>query len=123
DSFVKGGGRILVFVDPMSEMAAGPGGAPSSDLGPLLARWGISYAPDRVVLDKELAQRVATGDDPRTPSLAYPLWLHLSEQNFDSHDPITANLTNLNLASAGALFPAKGAKTKFEPLITSSSHA
>ena len=124
DAFVRGGGRTLVFVDPMSEMSGGPGGgAPSSDLGPLLQRWGITYAPDRVVLDKQLAQRVASNDDPRTPSLAYPLWLHLTAQNFDPHDPITANLQNLNFASSGALFPVKGSKTKFESLIASSSEA
>lgn len=127
-NFVSRGGLALVFVDPMSEMAQTPdnpirGSPPSSDLGPLLQSWGIAYAPDRVVLDRQLAQRVATGDDPRVPSLAYPLWLHLTAENFDRRDPITANLQNVNLASAGALFPARGAVNRFEPLMTSSNQA
>jgi ABC-type uncharacterized transport system involved in gliding motility auxiliary subunit len=123
DGFVKRGGRALVFVDPMSEIAQQSNSPPFSDLEPLLQQWGIAYAPDRVVLDRQLAQRVAAGNDPRTPSLAYPLWLHLTAANFDHTDPITANLQSLNVASAGALFPAKGATRKFEPLLQSSDQA
>lgn len=119
DAFVKRGGRALVFLDPMSEMSQN---APS-DLAPLLKGWGVVYAPDRVVLDKLLAQRVATGNDPRMPSQAYPLWLHLSADNFDRSDPVTANLQTLNFASVGALSALPGAATHFEPLITSSTQA
>ena len=54
---------------------------------------------------------------------AYPLWLHLTPENFDSHDPLTANLQALNLASVGALTPLKGATTKFTSLIQSSDQA
>jgi ABC-type uncharacterized transport system involved in gliding motility auxiliary subunit len=123
DVFVKRGGRALVFVDPLSEMAEAAGGTPTSDLGALLQGWGIAYAPDRVVLDRQLAQRVATGNDPRAASMAYPLWLHLTAENFDPRDPITANLQNLNLASAGALTPAHGFEGKFKALLTSSDQA
>ncbi len=63
------------------------------------------------------------GNDPRTPSLAYPLWLHLTSDNFDHTDPITANLQTLNFASVGALSALPGAATHFEPLITSSDQA
>jgi ABC-type uncharacterized transport system involved in gliding motility auxiliary subunit len=122
DGFVKRGGRALVFVDPLSEIAQQSNSPQSSDLS-LLQQWGIAYAPDRVVLDRQLAQRVAAGNDPRTPSLAYPLWLHLTAANVDHRDPITANLQSLNFASAGALFPAKGAAYKIEPLIQSSDQA
>lgn len=120
DAFVKHGGRTLLFVDPMPEIAQA---SVPADLGALLHSWGIAYAPDRVVLDRQLAQRVATSNDPRTPSLAYPLWLHLGSENFNHRDPITANLQTLNLASAGALFPAAGAAGKFESLVSSSDQA
>ena len=51
------------------------------------------------------------------------MWLHLGTDNFDSKDPVTANLQTLNLASVGALHPLKGATTTFAPLVTSSNQA
>src|SRR3954468_17300026 len=122
-NFVAKGGRALVLVDPMSEIAQTSGAPANSDLGGLLAAWGFGFAGDQLVLDRDLAQRVATGTDPRMPSMAYPLWLHLTTENFDRRDPITANLQALNLASVGALSPTKSAGGKFEVLITSSDAA
>jgi ABC-type uncharacterized transport system involved in gliding motility auxiliary subunit len=119
DRFVRGGGRALVFADPMPEMLQGPA---DTGLGPLLAGWGVNFDAAKVVLDRSLAQRVATSADPRTQSLAYPLWLHLTPDNFDARDPITANLQNLNLASVGALTAAKGA-APLTALLTSSDQA
>ncbi|HVV65644.1 MAG TPA: Gldg family protein [Rhizomicrobium sp.] len=129
DQFVLGGGRALVFVDPNSEMArAGANpyqpstNAPSSDLPKLFKAWGVGYDPQKVVADRELAQRVQVAD-PRNPVALYPVWLRLTSDNFDSKDPITANLQSLNLAGAGALRPLKGAATRFSPLVTSSPQA
>jgi ABC-type uncharacterized transport system involved in gliding motility auxiliary subunit len=130
DQFVLRGGRVLVFVDPNSEMASPPGGAdpqsgqsPVSDLPKLFKAWGIAFDPDKVVVDRSLAQRVQLSADPRNPVTAYPLWLHLTPDNFDKHDPLTANLQVLNLASVGFLTPLKGATTKFTPLVQSSDLA
>ncbi len=129
DQFVLGGGRALIFVDPNSEVAkqgANPyqpsAAPPSSDLPKLFRAWGIGYNPAKVVGDKELAQRVQAGD-PRDPIALYPAWLHLTTDNFDSKDTITANLQTLNLASVGALRPLKGATTTFTPLVSSSDQA
>ncbi len=121
--FMAKGGRALVLVDPMSEIAQASGGPATSDLGGLLARWGFGFDAGELVLDHDLAQRVAAGNDPRMPSMAYPLWVHLTGANFDRRDPITANLQSLNLASVGALSPTPAAGGKFEPLITSSDAA
>jgi len=129
DQFVLKGGRALVFVDPMSELASqnqgmGEGGGPSSsDLPQLFKAWGIGYNAEKVVADRDLAQSVQTSADPRNPVVRYPVWLHLSGGNFDSKDQITANLQSLNLASVGALIPRSGAATTFTPLITSSGDA
>ncbi|HVZ90731.1 MAG TPA: Gldg family protein [Rhizomicrobium sp.] len=129
DQFVLGGGRALVLVDPNSEMArAGANpyqpspNAPSSDLPKLFKAWGVGYDPQKVVADRDLAQRVQVAD-PRNPVALYPAWLRLTPDNFDSKDPITANLQSLNLASVGALRPLKGATTHFSPLVTSSDQA
>jgi len=130
DQFVLKGGRALVFVDPYSEIAQqsgggqmGQGGGPvSSDLPQLLRAWGVFYNPEKIVGDRALAQRVQV-DDPRDPVASYPIWLHLTSANFDPKDQITANLQVLNLASTGALSPARGATTIFTPLVSSSNQA
>ena len=130
DQFVLRGGHALVFVDPNSELAmAGSGmdpragGDPSSDLPKLFQSWGIGYTPAKVVADRELAQRVQVSSDPRNPVASYPVWLHLTQAQFDAKDTVTANLQSLNLASAGALHPLKGATTSFAPLIHSSGQS
>lgn len=130
DQFVLKGGRALVFVDPMSELAAQSqgmmgqdSGPSSSDLPQLFKAWGIGYNSGKVVADRELAQSVQTSMDPRNPVVRYPVWLHLGTGNFDGKDQITANLQSLNLASVGALVPKRGATTTFSPLITSSGDA
>ena len=126
DQFVLKGGRALVFVDPDSELAQSapgqPPGAPDAGLQPLLHAWGITYNPGKVLGDRLLAQQVQT-QDPRNPVSLYPIWLHLTPDNFDHVDPVTANLQSLNLASTGVLSPRKGATTKFVTLIASSNQA
>ena len=131
DQFVLSGGRALIFVDPNSEIAqasAGGGvdqgaGPPSSDLPQLFKAWGISYDPDKIVGDRALAQRVQVSSDPRNPVASYPIWLHLTQDDFAPKDPVTASLQTLNLASVGALRQARGASTTFAPLVTSSDEA
>jgi ABC-type uncharacterized transport system involved in gliding motility auxiliary subunit len=130
DQFVLRGGRVLVFVDPDSGLAA-PGqgfdpqaGAPVvSNLPRLFKAWGIAFNASSVVADLDLAQRVQVSADPRDPVAIYPIWLHLTADDFDHSDPLTANLQTLNLATAGALTPVKGASTTFTPLIHSSKRA
>jgi ABC-type uncharacterized transport system involved in gliding motility auxiliary subunit len=127
DQFVLGGGRALVFVDPNSEIntaagAQGGGGPISSTLPSLFPAWGIAYNPQKELADKLLAQTVQTSD-PREPETRYPLWLHLTADNFNSSDQVTASLQSLNLASAGAISPMKNATTSFVPLVSSSDQA
>lgn len=130
DQFVLSGGRALVFVDPNSELAQAGGGidprgggAPVSDLPRLFKTWGVSFNPDKVIADRALAQRVQVSSDPRNPVASYPIWLHLSAADFAHNDTITSNLQSLNLASAGALYPANHATTTFMPLVRSSTEA
>ena len=130
DQFVLGGGHALIFVDPNSEMAQANGGMeqrgvalPSSNLAPLFKAWGISYDPAKVIGDRALAQRVQVSSDPRNPVASYPVWLHLTRGAFAAKDPVVANLQTLNLASAGALNPARNARTHFVPLVYSSDEA
>jgi ABC-type uncharacterized transport system involved in gliding motility auxiliary subunit len=129
DQYALSGGRVLVFVDPVSDLSqqgASPyqpaQTPPSSDMPKLFKVWGIAFNPAKIIGDRTLAQRVQTRD-PMNPTTLYPIWLHLGPDNFDNKDPLTANLQSLNLASVGALRALKGATTKFAPLITSSDQA
>ena len=126
EMWVLKGGRALIFVDPMSELVQReqrPGAPPSSDLVALLKGWGVDYTPLKVVLDPDSAQRIRNPADPQRAATPYPLWLHLTESNFSKTDPVTASLTGVNLASAGALTRTADATTKFEPLLFSSNQA
>ncbi len=127
DQFVLKGGRVAVFVDPDSELsiAGGAYGRPAaaSDLPRLFRAWGIGFDAKKEILDLDLAQKVQTAADPQSPVALYPAWLHVTQEGFDATDPITADMQTLNLASAGALYPLKGASTHFAPLVRSSARA
>lgn len=126
DQFVMRGGHILAFVDPHSEVSltSGPNGEPirgyteASDLGPLLKSWGIDYDPTKIVGDRQIAQRVRTGLDARRQESDYVIWLAVPRANVDAEDLVTADVSRLNLGTAGSLTPAKDATTVFAPLVT-----
>ncbi|MBV9992976.1 MAG: Gldg family protein [Alphaproteobacteria bacterium] len=130
DQFALNGGRVLLFVDPSSDIASqtqpNPYNpvppSPSSDMPALLKAWGVAYDPNKVVADRKYAQRVQVRD-PMNPVALYPVWLHVPAEGFDKKDTVTASLQSLNLASVGALHPLKGATTSFTPLIWSSDQA
>jgi len=128
DQFVLRGGNAIILVDPLSEAAGaastGMGGQPISDvsdLPELFAAWGIDYDPGQVVSDAELAHRVRFGDAANPQTLQYIVWLRATAENFDDGDLVTADLQQINIASAGALSAAEDAQTNFLPLIISSA--
>ena len=52
--------------------------------------------------------------------LDYIAWLNLQAANLNRDDMITADLSHITMASSGIIEPLDGAKTKIEPLITTS---
>lgn len=129
DQFVLAGGRAAVFLDPHSEAMAGRFGAgglpddiaPASDLGPLLAAWGLEMPKDRIVADFELAQRVNMGGSGVAAVKDYLLWLAARGDAIAAMDPVTASLEQINLASTGALLPIADTGLRIEPLLVSSA--
>ena len=136
DQFVLKGGKALVFVDPYSETTAfraqammmrgaPPSGAsnPTSDLEPLFAKWGIKMDSGSVVGDRRLARRVNAGGASRVQAADYLAWISVPADDTNRKDPVTGDMQRLNFATAGILEPVDGAKTRFEPLVTSSNQA
>jgi ABC-type uncharacterized transport system involved in gliding motility auxiliary subunit len=130
DQFVLKGGKALVFTDPYSEIEAGGHGAdaggapPASDLETLFKAWGVTMLPGVVAGDRRDARRVAVPVEGREPqAMNYVAWLDLPKADLGRDDPITADLSQITMATAGILEPIAGATTKFEPLIQTSTDA
>lgn len=127
DQFVLKGGRAIVFVDPESETQQAhpsrmsPPGAPSdSNLDRLFAAWGVALEPKMVAGDRQAAMRVTGGTQSRREPMDYVAYLALTQANINRDNPITADLTHVNLATAGILKQRDGAKTTFTPLLFTS---
>ena len=138
DQYVLAGGKALIYVDPFSEVAqafgqqrgmmgAGGGGRAQSesDLPALLQAWGIKLEANRIVGDWKAAQEVNAGGPGQggTKILRYLPWLDLGPSNINRDDVVTANIGNVNIASAGSLVRLEGATTEVTPLLTSSNQA
>jgi ABC-type uncharacterized transport system involved in gliding motility auxiliary subunit len=127
DQFVLGGGRALVFVDPLAEVAlasAGPTPNPaatSSTLEPLFSAWGLKFDTTQVVADNRYALRINMGGG-RQP-LRHIGLLGLDQAAMDGEDVVTAGLSNVNIGTAGFLTKADDAKITLSPLLTSSAES
>src|SRR5690348_12219479 len=128
DQFVLKGGKALVFVDPLSELQAShpsqlnpPGSPTASNLERLFKSWGFEVPPKTVAGDRRDAQRVGVpGSRGGSRPLDYIAWLNLKTDNLNRTDMITADLSHVMMASSGIIQPIEGAKTRIEPLITTS---
>ena len=129
DQFVMRGGKLMVMVDPWSEALAAipsPTGMPptdtSSDLKKLFLAWGIVYDPTQVIGDLTGAWRVRGGDEDRMQAVNYVAWFNIRD-GINHNDPATADLTQITVASTGALAKAPNATIEFTPLLSSSARS
>ncbi len=130
DQFVLRGGRALVLVDPHLESVstspqegAPEKGATGSNLEPLFDAWGVEFNPEEVIGDRAAAQRVNMPVGGRLTVTDYLPWLTLGERHFNHDDVVTAQISRINMASAGYLRAKPGAATTFVPLVSSSAQA
>lgn len=133
DQYVLKGGRLIAFTDPYSETAAAmpnpmtgqpmPGGEQSSLLNDLFKAWGVEVVADKFVADLAMAQRVQTGRSGPAAIVDYIPWLAIPNERMSAEDVVTAELTQINAASIGAIRKLDGAATTLTPLITSSDQA
>ena len=132
DQFVLGGGRALVFVDPHSEADRGMptpnspfggSGPKNSDLATLFDAWGVELVKGKVVGDLPLAKKVQIQQESRLRVVDYPIWIGLTKDQLNDKDIVTAQIQNVNLASAGILKQKEDAQTEFMPLFQSDEAA
>jgi ABC-type uncharacterized transport system involved in gliding motility auxiliary subunit len=129
DQFAMRGGRLVVLVDPFSEVSGALGGGMSdggttaSDIAPLLAAWGVKYDPQVVVLDRARALAVQFGAEGRSQPVPYVAWFQLKGDDLNRSDLVTSDIDTLQIASAGHLDSIAGATTKFAPLVQTSMEA
>ncbi|MFO1119922.1 MAG: Gldg family protein [Rhodospirillales bacterium] len=123
DRFVHDGGRALVFVDPFVESAQAfrsgdeeATAAAAEDKAKLLRTWGIELVPGKVAGDIDAARRVSTGERGGVGS--YIAWMSLGHDNFDTGDPVMANIERLNVATSGILQPVPDTGIKVTPLFS-----
>jgi len=131
DQFVMRGGRLLLFIDPVSGAERNAEDAPNpmaaatasqaADLEPLLGAWGVLYDPKQVIGDLRLGLEVRTS--MQEPPLRHIGILGLHHADMNADDVITGALETINLATSGFLSAKPGAKTRFEPLLLSSTEA
>ncbi|MEO0649718.1 MAG: Gldg family protein [Planctomycetota bacterium] len=134
DQFALDGGRVVAFVDPWCEaqptdpndpMAQFGGGSDrGSDLGPLLAAWGVELADGELAGDRASAMRVGvTGPNGQRSAVDYVLFADLGPDRMADDDPVTAQLTRVIAMTAGSLSAVPDASTTFEPLVRTSDES
>ena len=126
DQFVLGGGRALIFVDPVAEAATAPpdptgfGFSPpgGSDLPELFEAWGVRFSATQVVADNINALSVNTGIGARP--VRHIGLLGLNDAWISADDVVSAGLGSINLGTAGRFTLAEDASVSLVPLMTSS---
>lgn len=108
DQFVLGGGKVMMFVDPLSERQSKETHPPSA-LDGLLTSWGIALQNDKILIDSSY---VLPEHQPTT--------LTLPRQAMATADISTWKLKSVTVASSGALERTDKGQTHLTPLLSSS---
>lgn len=126
DQYVLRGGHLVVFVDPDAELDSGSYASGvvspadrSSNLPRLFAAWGVSYSPDKIVLDRSRALQIELAGS----SFNHPAMLGLGDQELNRNDAVTASLQRINVSTIGYFDLTPTAHTRLIPLLQSSADA
>ncbi len=111
DQFVLRGGKLLAFLDPLSDYELTNPADPQastlpdveSDLPILLENWGVELLEAKVAGDLNSAMRVQHRDQRGLQELEYLPWLRLQEPNLSQDDFSTSEVKLINMGAAGVL--------------------
>ena len=128
DQFALKGGKVLAFVDPISDALTRQvpgitGGQQETGIERLLTAWGIELAEGMVAGDIDHARRVQFSQAGQPVVVDYVAWLALGQGSLDEDDVVSGGIERLHVASAGILDPIKGAGTTFTPLLVTGPRA
>ena len=111
DQFVLRGGKLLMFIEPLSEQLSTKAALPSL-LDGLLTSWGINLQSDKILVDSTYAL-------PEHPLTT----LTLPREAMATHDVSTWKLDSVTVSSSGALTRTDKSQTRFTPLLQSSGQS
>ena len=126
DQYALKGGKVLVFIDPITEtnqfaMLKAPGEG-RKRLAKVLERWGVKFDSTKVAADIRHARRVQFGREKESVT-EFVAWLGLDQRNINKEDVLAAGIEVLNVASSGFLEKADGATTTVQPFLKTSPDA
>jgi ABC-type uncharacterized transport system involved in gliding motility auxiliary subunit len=128
DQYIMRGGKALIFVDPVADadpasVEGMPQGMPpmgqGSDLPELFGAWGLDFSAEDVVADAQLALQISSGMN-RRPTRHFG-YLGITMDRMSEDDVVTADLSAINMATAGHFRLSEDSVASMEPLLTSSS--
>ncbi len=126
DQYALKGGKVLVFIDPVTEtnqlaMLKSPGQG-RTHLTKVLESWGVKFDTTKVAADIRHAKRVQFGREQDSVT-EFVAWLGLDARNINKDDVLAAGIDILNVASAGFFEKADGATTAVQPILKTSADA
>jgi ABC-type uncharacterized transport system involved in gliding motility auxiliary subunit len=126
DQYALKGGKVLVFIDPVTEtnqlsMLKSPGEG-RKHLAKVLESWGVKFDGTKAAADIRHAKRVQFGRDQDSVT-EFVAWLGLDQRNINKDDVLAAGIEVLNVASAGFLEKADGGTTTVQPVLQTSADA
>lgn len=126
DQYALKGGKVLVFIDPVTEtnqfaMLKAPGEG-RRRLAKVLENWGVKFDSTKVTADIRHAKRVQFGRE-KDEVTEFVAWLGLDERNINKDDVLAAGIEVLNVASSGFLEKADGVTTSVHPFLKTSADA
>ncbi len=126
DQYALKGGKVLVFIDPVTEtnqlaMLKAPGEG-RRRLAKVLENWGVKFDSTKVAADIRHARRVQFGREQDSVT-EFVAWLGLDQRNINKDDVLAAGIEVLNVASSGFLEKADGTTTNVQPFLKTSADA
>ena len=109
DQYALKGGKVLAFVDPVSESAQmqllQKQGDGRKEFDKVLKGWGVDFDSKQVAADIRHARRVQFGGGQGGEGMVtdFVAWLGLDKTGINPNDVLSAGIDEINLASAGVL--------------------
>lgn len=120
EQFVLRGGKLMIFLDPLSESMSDA--APANPmLDGLLAAWGVQMPADKLLVDNLYASSASPGAGK--PTVFHPARLSLPRQAMTADDVSAWKLDTVIVSSSGALSRIRKSRTLLTPLLQSSTQS